>query len=79
MFFNKKIIFLKNYNKFQKYLHFSNRFYIQAYKQILKIKNSKYHIKATNKLILYIHFLSLFLALNAGILNNPGNKFNPNG
>ena len=24
-------------------------------------------------------FLSLFFAFNAGILNNPGNKFNPNG
>ena len=28
---------------------------------------------------LYRHFLSLFLALNAEILKNPGNKFIPNG
>ena len=28
---------------------------------------------------LYKHFLSFFLALNAGILKIPGNKYKPNG
>ena len=37
------------------------------------------YIKANNPLILYIHFLSFFGALKAGILKNPGNKFNPKG
>ena len=36
-------------------------------------------INNTNKqLILYKHTLSLFLALNAGNLKMPGNRFNPN-
>ena len=39
----------------------------------------KVYIKLTNLLILYNHFLFLFLALKAGILNNPGNNLNPKG
>ena len=30
-------------------------------------------------LIIYKHFLSLLGAFSAGILNNPGSKFNPKG
>ena len=38
-----------------------------------------YYIRAIIKLVSYMHFLSLFFALNAGIRKNPGNKFNPKG
>ena len=36
-------------------------------------------MRAIIKLVLYIHCLSFFFALKAGILNIPGNKFKPNG
>ena len=47
----------------------------------MKPKLLKYlnYINAIKPLILYKHSLSLFLALKAGILNMPGNKFNPKG
>ena len=36
-------------------------------------------MRAIIKLVLYIHCLSFFFALKAGILNIPGNKFKPKG
>ena len=56
-----------------------NYFIIYLYIIYNYLKLLIYYIKATIRLNVYKHFLSLFFALKAGILKIPGNKFNPNG